>query len=203
MGLHTFSLLALGTSAFRADQRLLLTERLVELAPAVRRRPTGPPPSPRARPAASLRIPTPTAGSELAAPPTAPAVNPGTDGELLVGKLLQVASWDVVFYTNRRGFGFDIWARRGRAALVVEVKSSFEQLGPITLTRLEYEAAARHGCNYVLATVENLSTDAPIVRFIQDPVRVLRIEERTTREYHIAREAWAAAAEPLDPRRAH
>jgi hypothetical protein len=81
--------------------------------------------------------------------------------------------------------------------MVVEVKSSFGQLGPITLTRLEYEAAAYHGRNYVLVTIEGLSEDTPIIRFIENPVRALKVEERNTREYRITRETWAAAAEPL------
>ncbi|MBI4483102.1 MAG: DUF3883 domain-containing protein [Acidobacteria bacterium] len=193
MGLHTFSLFSIGTSTVRVDQRLLLTATLVERGRvpkperAQQRRVAG------AR-ATALRIPEPPRNPGLATPPVAPTVNPGTEGELLVAKLLQAAGWSVVFYTNRRGFGFDIWARRGKSTMLVEVKSSFHGLGPITLTRLEHEAAKEYGQNYILAIVENVS-EVPTVRFIQDPVRTLKIQKRTTREYHIARDAWAIAGQ--------
>ena len=197
MGLHTFSLFSLGISAMRIEQRLLLTEGVVEPRAAVARRPAAIEGARRER-AVVLRIPTPDAHEGLENPPASAAMNAGSDGELLIGKLLQAAGWRVVFYTNRRGFGFDIWAARADAAIVVEVKSSFGDLGAITLTRLEHDAAQHFGQNYILATVENLQ-EAPVVRFIQDPIRVLRIEQRDTREYTIAREVWAGAAQPFDP----
>ncbi|MGC1831040.1 MAG: DUF3883 domain-containing protein [Candidatus Acidiferrales bacterium] len=198
MALHTFSLFNLGASAVRVDQRLMLTARLVEGLPAARRGRAAREPARRRE--VILRIPEPDAGEGLESPPTASAVNPGTEGELLIGKLLEAGGWRVVFYNNRRGFGFDLWASRGHAAIVIEVKSSFEELGGITLTRLEYEAARAHGRNYILATVENLRVEAPVIRFIQDPARVLDIQERNTREYAISRGAWIASAQPFDAR---
>jgi hypothetical protein len=111
---------------------------------------------------------------------------------LLVAKLLQANGWKVVFYTNKRGFGFDLWASRGASAILVEVKSSFGLLGSITLTRLEHRAAEQYGENYILAAIENLE-EGPVIRFIQDPVHTLRIQERTTREHLIPRGVWTAA----------
>jgi hypothetical protein len=193
MGLHTFSLFHLGTSAMRADQRLLLSSTLVRPQPE-----EGGGGREGARARAVLRIPAPEATAELIVPPTSPVVNPGSDAELLVGKLLKAAGWEVAYYTNRRGFGFDLWARRGRAAMVIEVKSSYAELGALTLTELEYQAARHHGRNYVLVTVEHANSDNPVVRIIEDPAQSLRLEERTTREYHSGRNSWTRAAAPMD-----
>lgn len=197
MGLHTFSLFSMGMSAIRADQRLMLTTRMVESVAAPRFRRV--PPGRRAgrQPRAALRIPSPAATAQVSVPPPAPAVNPGTEAEILVGKLLKAAGWEVVYYTNRRGFGFDLWARRGNSAIVVEVKSSVDRLGSVTLTRLEYEAGVQYGRNYLLAVVENLG-QSPTIRFIQNPGNTVRIERIDTLEYRIARDAWETAAQPFE-----
>ncbi len=199
MALHTFTLFGLGTSAHRADQRLVLTSTLVGRPAAGGIAQTVVRAAQPVRPTVELRIPTVGPRAELAVPPTAPAANPGTDGEILVGKLLHAAGWEVLYYGGRRGFGFDIWAKKDEAPMLVEVKSSFRQLGSLTLTRLEYEAARAHGPNYVLAVVENLATENPSVRLIADPLRHLRVEEVETREYRITRPVWAPAAEPFRP----
>lgn len=207
MSLHTFSLLGLGQSAIRVQHRLVLTQRLVEqpatAPPATRPRatrrsravPTSPAPQ---RPPTTLLIPAPLATSELATPPAPPASNSGSEGEILIGKLLEAAGWSVVYYTNRRGFGFDIWARRGDSAIVVEVKSSVGTLSTITLTQLEFQSATHHRANYLLATVENLSTENPLVGFVQDPILNLKITEHSTNEYHITRAEWGSASRAID-----
>ncbi|MDA2932246.1 DUF3883 domain-containing protein [Nitrospinae bacterium AH-259-F20] len=188
MGLHTFSLLGLGTSAIRQGAQLVLAANgIIPIPREIDRRQI------------TLQIPQPTASQELNTPPSYPEPSSGTDGELLVGKLLEANDWEVVFYSNRRGFGFDIWARRENAAILVEVKSSLRRLGRIILTRLEYEAAIKHRENYFLVTVEGLGRDDPIINFIQDPASVIgsQIERRRTEEYHIPRRAWADVAEPF------
>jgi len=196
MALHTFSLFHLGRSAIRVGQRLRLVTTFLEPQRQATRGPTARPRP--VRPLPAVRIPTPRATPELAVPPTGPAINPGSDAELLLGKLLTAAGWEIAYYTNRRGFGFDLWARRGPAAIVIEVKSSFGQLGSITLTELEYQAARHYGENYLLAAVEHVGTETPLIRLIQNPVQALLIQERTTREYHVAHRSWVDAAVPLD-----
>jgi Holliday junction resolvase len=200
MGPHHFSFFSLGTSAVRDGNRLLLSTRYLQEgkpepakvvavpAPKVATR------AKRKSQLRGLRIPEPNATDELEAPPTTAASNAGTDAEILVGKLLQAAGWAIVYYAGKRGYGFDIWARKGKAAILIEVKSSLGQLGAVTLTRLEYEAAQHHGRNFVLALVENVREN-PKVRFVTDPVSRLSIEAKATEAYVIAREAWYPVAE--------
>ena len=180
MALHTFTLFGLGRSAIREGQRLLSAERFITTVDEVKE--------------TILRIPDPGSAAALAVPPSAPAQNPGTEGELLVGKLLEADGWEVAFYTNRRGFGFDIWAHRGESAIVVEVKSSLGTAGSITFTELEHQAATEYGENYILAIVERLEEEAPKVYFITNPAGVLDMQPRNTKEYYIRRSVWEAAA---------
>jgi len=128
-------------------------------------------------------------------PPAAREPNAGSDGELLVAKLLEATGWIVVFYTSRRGFGFDLWARKDESVIVVEVKSAFGRLGAITLTRLEHAAASQYTENFYIAVVENVN-DNPKVRFIQNPAR-LNVHEHQTREYILPRDIWEAAVTDL------
>ena len=51
----------------------------------------------------------------------------------------------------------------------LRVKSSLGSLNAITLTRQEYEAAKHHAANYVIATVEDLGGDDPIVQLRAQP----------------------------------
>lgn len=197
MALHTFSLLGSSSSAVRVGECLVRTDSLVQ--PSRPQRPAityiTSPVTLRTR--APLRIPSPPATDELSSPPAAPVLNPGTDAELLVSKILTAAGWDVIFYTNRRGFGFDLWAKRGSAAIVVEVKSSIEALGPVVLTELEYAAAQHHRQNYVIAVVQGIAKETPSVGFIQDPVGSMPIKKKASSEYRISREAWLTAARPV------
>ncbi len=80
--------------------------------------------------------------------------------------------------------------------MVVEVKSGFGRVGAVTLTNLEHEAARQYGANYTLAIVENLSEQTPVIYFIPDPARHLRIDAINTLEYRIARESWVGAIQP-------
>lgn len=192
VALHTFSLFSLGTSMIRDGHRLSLTEAWVEDQTGA-----GPSQQPARRGRLSsteLRIPQPPELDLLLNPPTAPASNSGADGESFVAKILRSQGWEVAFYTNRRGYGFDLWARRGDRAMVLEVKSSLGALGEITLTSLEFRAAREYGGNYVLALVENVGSDDPYLRMIQNPVRNLRIAERMEQSYVITRAHWVEAA---------
>lgn len=198
MSLHTFSLFSLGTSALRVDRKLRLLDRALLQPPA-----TGPTSTPVADKApgtpSSERLPMPlrpppATPPELVTPPVAPIANSGTDAELLVGKMLEADGWRVVYYSQRRGFGFDIWAQRAEQAVLVEVKSAVKSASTVTLTRLEYEAAQQYTANYVLAIVEKLGTSSPVIHYVSDPAAVLMISESVSPEYRIARSSWEPAA---------
>ena len=187
VGLHTFSLFALGTSMVRDGTRLLLTSDWVGEH--------GAPVAPKGLAAPKLRMPAPPELEELLTPPAAPASNDGADAESFVAKVLRSQGWEVAFYTNRRGYGFDLWARKENRAMVLEVKSSLGALGTVLLTTTEYRAACEHTDSYVLALVEELDSDSPRLRMIQNPVANLEIEERMTASYSISRAEWLRVAD--------
>jgi hypothetical protein len=181
MGLHTFSLFALGTSLVRDGHHLRLTgnwadNEIVNIDSGKIIEP-------------ELKIPEPD-GGELSVPPTNPATNDGTDGESFVAKIYTSKGWQVSFYTNKRGFGFDLWARRENSAVVIEVKSSIAQMGVISLTSTEYKAAQQYGDNYILAIVEHIGTDTPKLTLIQNPQKQLSFQVKDTTMYCVAREVW-------------
>lgn len=203
MALHTFSLFSLGSSAVRLDQRLVLTTlspprveknadgKQIEVGTKVV----------RAKPAKAAIKVAPTAlvlpdmavgaDSELATPPVSPSTNSGVEGEVLVGKLFLGAGWKVVYYGQRRGFGFDIWAQKGNQVALVEVKSSVGVASTLRLTRLEYEAAHHHGKNFVLAVVEHVSSTHPKVLLIPDPAGKFEFSEDTVVNFKVGRETWS------------
>ena len=190
VGLHTFSLFSLGTGMVREGTRLLLTAEWVgaHAAPAA-------PAPPEAAEAPQLRIPEPPEVEDLLSPPAASASNDGADAESFVAKVLRSQGWEVAFYTNRRGYGFDLWARREDRAMVVEVKSSLGALGAVSLTPTEYQAAQEHGESYVLALVEHMDSVSPRLRMIQNPIAALEVEERMSASYVIARAEWLRAVD--------
>ena len=192
MGLHTFSLFSLGTSMVRSGQQLLLTGRWVRAETRRGRRAASG--QVARRPQATLRIPEPPEADDLLAPPSAPASNDGTDAESFVAKVLRSQGWQVAFYTNRRGYGFDLWARKDDRPMLVEVKSSVGRHGAVTLTRSEYLAAKEHGASFVLAVVEDMATDSPRLTMVQDPANAAKVSERSTVAYRIKREHWLRAA---------
>jgi len=194
VGLHTFSLFSLGTSMVREGTRLLLTADWVgaqvtsAAAPAA---PAAPAPPPQ------LRMPEPPEVEELLSPPATRVGNDGADAESFVAKVLRSQGWEVAFYTSRRGYGFDLWARRQDRAMVVEVKSSVAALGAVSLTSTEYRAAQEHGDSYVLALVEHMDSVSPRLRMIQNPVATLQVEERRSASYVITRAEWLRVADRI------
>lgn len=187
MDLHTFSLFGLGTSLVRdgkmllsadtwADEHLDQTDRRISAVPDT----TQP----------ELRVPEPP-GNELLVPPASPAANDGTDGESFVAKIFRSKGWNVSFYTNKRGYGFDLWAHRGESALVIEVKSSLGQMGTVTMTSHEYLAAQEYGDNFILAIVEDLGTDTPSLALIQNPLEKLDFQASESVVYRISRADWS------------
>ncbi len=183
VGLHTFSLFSLGTSMVREETRLLLTPQWIgtQAVPAT--------------PESQLRMPEPPEVEYLLSPPAAPAKNDGADAESFVAKVLRAQGWDVAFYTHRRGYGFDLWARQENRAMVVEVKSSLGVLSEVSLTPTEYKAAREYNENYVLALVEHMDSISPRLHMIQNPASVLEIEERVSASFVITRSAWLRAVD--------
>lgn len=197
MGLHTFSLFSLGTSMVRSDQRLLLTERWVRTQTQTReRRGSRTRASRQTQP--SLRIPNPPEVDDLLVPPAAPASNDGSDAESFVAKILRSQGWQVAFYTNRRGYGFDLWARKDGRAMLVEVKSSIGQHGAVILTRSEYEAASTYAANFVLAIVEDMGSGSPRLTMLQNPVNTTKVTEQSSIGYRIPRREWVNAKKTIE-----
>ena len=200
VGLHTFSLFSLGTSMMREGTRLLLTADWVgayampAAAPGAPAVPAVPAPL-EAAVVPQLRIPEPPEVEDLLSPPAAPASNDGAEAESFVAKVLRSQGWEVAFYTNRRGYGFDLWARREDRAMVVEVKSSLGALGAVSLTPTEHQAAQEYSDSFVLALVEHMDSVSPRLRMIQNPVAALEIEERMSASYVIARAEWLRAVD--------
>ncbi|WP_404471352.1 DUF3883 domain-containing protein [Vreelandella venusta] len=186
VGLHIFSLFSLGTSMVRDGTCLRLVENWTtsRVKPAKTKITTTKP---------ELRIPEPAESVDLLAPPSAPASNVGADAESFVAKVLRSQGWLVAFYTNRRGYGFDLWARKDNKAMLIEVKSSLKTLGTISLTETEYSAAKKHGSNYVLALVENIALDSPCVTFLQDPANKAKITKTSIQSYTITKGSWQKA----------
>jgi hypothetical protein len=196
VGLHTFSLFSLGTSMVREDTRLLLTSNWVgeHSAPPPPAPPVQPGPPQVAAPP-QLRMPEPPELEALLNPPAAPASNDGADAESFVAKVLRSQGWEVAFYINRRGYGFDLWARKENRAMVIEVKSSLGNLGAVNLTPTEFQAAQEHGDSYFLALVESMDSPSPRLWMIQNPAENLEIEAQASTLYVISRAKWLNATQ--------
>lgn len=191
--LHTFSLFSLGTSMIRKNHRLLLTSNWVaeEVAdqPAIDLAPAG------AVINKGLKIPTPPQSEELLEPPIPPEGNVGAEAESFVAKVLKSQGWAVSFFTNKRGYGFDLWARKDDLAMVLEVKSSVGSLGQINFTPNEYRAAQHYKANFYLALVENIGSVEPKMTLIQNPIECLVFSEKITEFHAVSEKAWRALAE--------
>ena len=191
MGPHTFSLFSLGQSMLYHDKTLYLTEMWSNI-----------------RDSSTLHLPSsfnhrlgilnsslPQLSNldELLAPPTKPAYNDGTDAEMYVAKVFKSLGWHVAFYTDRRGFGFDLWICKSNSPMFIEVKSSVNLIDSINLTHIEYEAARKYGERYILVLVENVGSDVQDIQFLQNPAKSVKIVKRKTRAYSISRSQWLNA----------
>jgi hypothetical protein len=172
MGLHTFSLFALGLSAIRTDQVLRLTGATIAPRPGV----------------VEAGVP---GGHSLQGPlrfacltlrrtqhwPHHPLSE--TQTEVARRNCSSQSSWKppVSWWLSTQ---IDLWAKRGES---------------ITLA-LGIRGCEGHGANYYIAAVEHLER-TPTVRFIQDPIR-LRIQEHHATEYAIRRDHWESAATELE-----
>ena len=185
MGLHTFSLFSLGSSMVRSGTQLYLTKKWVRQKSRKESKSRKQNRSP-----VELRIPELPESEDLLVPPAAPAINDGSFAESFVAKVLRSQGWKVAFYTHRRGYGFDLWACKDEKPMLIEVKSSKEELGTVKLTRLEYLAAKKHRNSYVLAIVEHVGTSSPQMSIVQNPANVKNITKQSRTEYTIARSNW-------------
>lgn len=207
IALHTFSLFDIGSKMSRQGRHLWLTERWGEGITATStlagrsisegnlEYAKGTKEKQKPQNGRLLKIPTPLAPQELMYPPQASRQgNTGVEAENLVAKILQSQGWSVAFYSAKRGFGFDLWARKANSAMVIEVKSSLNKLLQVTLTDNELQAAKHYGENYVLALVELAHSESPEVWFIPNPGKNLLLV-RSEQTYHTAtRSSWSPIA---------
>ena len=215
VALHTFSLFGLGTSMVRRNQVLWLTDFTLQASledspqehAEVSATDNADEPAPvptigtdieagQKRKKKVLKLPSPPENDDLLQPPVPPDTNSGAEAEDLIAKLLRADGWKVVFYSDKRGYGFDIWATKGRLAMVIEVKSSLSRLDDISLTQTELDAARAHAENFVIAIVENCRSGTPTVWFISDPASKLEITESNLIAHRINRSSWTSAATP-------
>jgi hypothetical protein len=200
MGLHTFSLFALGTSVVRIGDRLLLSHVVArtESLPA----PQSPAAVARAETSATpmLRIPEPPTVGPVGLAPPPPVINAGRGSEVFVGKLMAATGWRIVYYGHRRGYGFDIWARKGNSVLYVEVKSTIAAASTISFTPIEMQAAREYGGNFLLVIVEHADTMRQICWSILNPAARLNIRERRTENHVVPARQWRPLATRMELR---
>lgn len=205
MARHTFSLFSLGERAIQVDNRLHLSAAFAMPVAAPELQEGGDEGAANAVPdfqvPATLAVLIPEAGAPpgLLTPPAAPQVNNGAEAEILIGKIFAAAGWSVAYYTQKRGYGFDIWVRKGGQAFVVEIKSFVGEGTSVTLTALELQAAQHHGDNYLLAVVENATSQNPSLHVIQNPAGVLAFNQIEIAQYSVGRAQWIVAATELEP----
>lgn len=203
MGLHGFSLFALGASVVRTGHVLALASVSVEAKAPQKAEPKGggaKPPLAGApvKPAKVLRIPEPPAPADIGTEPPAPISNDGRGGEIYVGKLMAASGWRVVYFSHRRGYGFDIWASKGKSVLYVEVKSCTTAAGTLTFTPNELLAAKQYKDNFLLVVVENLATPDQRCWAVQDPAANLGIVPQKIESHKIPAAEWRKAAKAMD-----
>lgn len=202
IGLHTFSLFGTGTSMVRRGVELWLTSTQVSTNTSPTAQggagggggPGAAGPRKKASQQKVLKVPVPPANPNLLEPPAPRVLNGGTEAENLVAKLLQADGWKIAFYSDKRGYGFDIWAIKNDRAMLIEVKSSLRLVQEITLTDTEYAAATQYRDNYVVAVVENAHDENPTVSFIVDPAHRLKSIKSDTTYHRFAHSAWRPIA---------
>ena len=118
-------------------------------------------------------------------PPDA-ALNTGVGAEVLVGRELQSAGWNVRYRANQPGLGYDLEATREGQTLRLEVKSSIA-FAELVLQESEWQAAHAHGNNFVLAVVDFYGTDQRRIWYVRNPAATAVAVERTSLTYRFVR----------------
>jgi len=152
-------------------------------------------------------FPTPTTGAPI--PPTRlmvpilsstpvppPAVLSGWPAEEYAREALVTAHW-TVYNVSRQQVGYDLLAQKGRRTVYVEVKSSLGYCTP-RFTEREWQMAAHHGQDYVLAVVENYNPSGTNgIFWIPNPAATLTANPSLVRQFSVSRTAWQASAVPI------
>ena len=89
-------------------------------------------------------------------------------------------------YRGNQPFGYDLEARRGDEILRVEVKSSVAFVYP-EMRSSEWDAAQKHGEEYVLAVVDFVGSDQQVIWYVRDPASATTPVENTEVLYRLAR----------------
>lgn len=133
------------------------------------------------------------APAPLPAEATVGELNTGVGAEIAVGSELIDGGWEVEYFGNQRGIGYDLRATRGEETVHVEVKSSVAYCTP-ELTEEEWRAANHHGPEYVVAVVDFFGTENQRIKYLRDPVSNVVAEsiERTT--YRLPRQGVSELA---------
>jgi hypothetical protein len=113
-------------------------------------------------------------------------INTGVGAEIAVATDLQRHHWRVMYRGNQRRFGYDLEAARDTQTLRVEVKSSIGFTVP-ELSEAEWEAAQRHGPEYVLAVVDFYGSDRQEIWYVRDPAAAATPIEVVTRMFRFLR----------------
>ena len=180
MALHTFSLFSLGKTMVRDDQTLRLVDNWCHMSDNVSLLDHGEQEERGTEPA--LKLPKPDT-SDFREPPTTPEENNGAAAESFVASVYRSEGWDVHFYTNKRGYGFDLWASKDDSAVYIEVKSSVDIVNSVTLTETEYKAAQKYRAQYMLVLVDNSGKSNQKLRILENPYGKLEFAERATLSY--------------------
>ena len=113
-------------------------------------------------------------------------INTGIGAELAVAQDLQHHGWHVSYRGNQRGVGYDLEATRNGSTLRVEAKSSVGFTNP-ELTQTEWDAAQRHGEEFVLAVVDFFGSDEQHIWYVRNPAVTAVPVERPTTAYRFIR----------------
>lgn len=95
-------------------------------------------------------------------------LNTGTAAEIAVARQLINDAWEVDYFGNQRGLGYDLRATREEVTLVIEVKSSIGSCTP-DLTEAEWRAAQHFGDRFVLAVVDFVGSAAERIVYVRNP----------------------------------
>ena len=180
MALHTFSLFSLGKTMVRDGNTLRLVDNWRHVDNNISF--VSDSEQEISSTEANLKLPKPNT-SNFREPPTSPEENNGAAAESFVASVYRSEGWDVHFYTNKRGYGFDLWASKDDSAVYIEVKSSVDIVNSVTLTETEYKAAQKYREQYMLVLVDNSGKPNQKLRILEDPFGKIEFTERVALSY--------------------
>jgi len=125
-------------------------------------------------------------GAELPTYSQAGVLNTGVGAEVAVANLFASRGWNVTYFGNTPGVGYDLVVRKGNQEFKVEVKSSVGMCSPV-LTETEWEAALRFGPSYVVVAVDFCGSPTPSMRYLVDPAGTCEPLVQQTTAYKLRR----------------